>query len=136
MVDLVAWVEEDNKKLSQGVVYDRHRLISEPIYGPILRPSNLEPGFDDIGWLTNMLRLFYAKKPTIIYCLPPKHVVLGNIESLPRGATLRHASQIYDLYLTKASTDIGCGRAYHYDYTEGSGTLQGVIGTINRQEMF
>lgn len=134
MVDLKKWVEEDNKKLGQGVVYDRHRLISETIYGPILR-DHPEPGFDDLEWLASQMQWFYRKKPVIIYCLPPQYVVLDNASSLPRHATVEHARKIYRAYTARAAVDIGCGRAVHFDYTNPH-HLKPLMGYINREEMF
>lgn len=138
MVDLVKWVEEDNAKLGQGVVYDRHRLISEPIYGAILR-AQAEPGFDDIDWLERMMRQFYSKKPTLIYCLPPREVVKNNVfadrdNSVVRGDSGSVIERIYNLYVARAAVDVGCRRAYIYDYT--STPLKLIMGTINREEMF
>ena len=37
MVDLQEWVNEDLHAGLKRAIYDRHRLISEPIYGPVLR---------------------------------------------------------------------------------------------------
>jgi len=139
MVDLVQWVEENNQKLDQGVVYDRHRLISEPIYGPVLR-SQTEAGFEDIHWMTAQMRLFYAKKPVLIYCLPPRGIVKANAFSdddnrVVQGEDGRTLERIYDLYVARAAVDIGTSRAYLYDYTQ-PGALRGIMGTISREEMF
>lgn len=133
MVDLVKWVEDDNAKLSQGVVYDRHRLISETIYGPVLRDSP-QPGFDDIVWLEIQMRLFYGKKPTLIYCIPPWPVVAENAASLPASCTRSQAQDIYNLYVARAAVDVGCRRAVIYDYTLTP--VRVLMSYINREEMF
>src|ERR687883_686991 len=58
MVDLVQWTERNVSEGSQHTLFDRHRLISEPIYGAILR-DRFEPGFDDAKWLHEMMYRFY-----------------------------------------------------------------------------
>lgn len=135
MVDLVQWIEEDNAKLNQGVLYDRHRLISETIYGPILRDEP-QPGFDDIKWLGQQMSLFYGKKPVVIYCLPPWPVVMENQFSLPKGCTTQQARSIYNLYVARAAVDEAYKRAWIYDYTSSSMQLRALMGIINREEMF
>lgn len=122
MVDLRTWVEENTSKGFQPLIFDRHRLISEPIYGTILRDT-LEPGFDDKLWLHNMLYRFYAVQPVIIYCLPPFNVVWDNVMSHDdnkifhtKGKALQ---QIWALYLSKAATDhvMRPRLTFFYDYT-------------------
>lgn len=133
MVDLKAWTEVNVRHQHHGVVFDRHRLISEPIYGPILR-SQPEPGFDSLGWLNAMFQLFYANKPTIIYCLPNWAVVRQHQTNLPKGATEAQARKIYDLYLTRAGLDLALHRAVHYDFTEGSLHTKSILNYIRYNE--
>lgn len=135
MVDLVEWVEEDNKKLNQGVIYDRHRLVSEWIYGPIMR-GQPEPGFDDPVWLESQLRLFYAKKPLIIYCIPSLETVIHNVtDDAENSRVFRRIVAIWQGYVLRSSLDIACGRAYRYDYTKPS-QLRMIMGIVNREEVF
>ena len=65
MVDLQDWVSKDLQKGFGRRLYDRHRLISELIYGPAIR-GKMEPGFDDATWLTTKLYRFY---PVSALCL-------------------------------------------------------------------
>lgn len=137
MVDLKAWVENNVRQLNQGVVFDRHRLISETCYGPILRQGRTEPGFDDLGWLTAMMEFFYRSKPTIIYCIPPKSICVSyNAECWPTQTSPEQRDAIYDNYITRAAIDFGLLRAQHYDYTEGPNHLKSIMGYINREEYF
>jgi hypothetical protein len=121
MVDLQRWVHDNVTKGWQELIFDRHRLISEPIYGPALR-DRLEPGFSDLSWFYAMLEAFYACKPVVVYCLPPFEEVWDNVMSdennrifHQNGAALR---QIWCAYLNKACTDFAL-RNYTlvYDYT-------------------
>jgi hypothetical protein len=123
MTDLVEWVHENLRQGFQPKLYDRHRLISEPIYGPALR-NDLEQGFDDPLWLNEMLfRLYFRVKPVLIYCLPPFDEVWKNVMSDEDnsifhgwGGALKH---VYWAYFNKALTDhvLYNGSCWIYDYT-------------------
>lgn len=60
-----------------NVVYDRFPVISEGVYGPVLRGVNLF--HNSTEWLDALKRL---RNPFIIYCRPDAHVILnwGNNE--------------------------------------------------------
>jgi hypothetical protein len=121
MVDLREWVHENVRAGWQELIFDRHRLISEPIYGPVLR-EEFEPGFSSLSWFYAMLEKFYACKPVIVYCLPPFDVVWKNVMSdddnrifHTNGRALR---QIWSAYLNKACTDYALNKhIIIYDYT-------------------
>lgn len=121
MVDLRQWVHDNIQDGWQELIFDRHRLISEPIYGPVLR-DEFEPGFSDLGWFYAMLEAFYKIKPVIVYCLPPFELVWKNVMSdddnrifHKNGRALR---QIWSAYLNKACTDYALGKhIIIYDYT-------------------
>lgn len=120
MTDLVAWVEDNVKQGWQNVIYDRHRLISEPIYGPILR-NRPEPGFDDIRWLTEMTEKLYDSRPVIIYCLPTLTRVWKNILSSDDNKIFHldadKVGQIYWGYFNRAVYDNAVyDHAWVYDY--------------------
>jgi hypothetical protein len=123
MVNLVHWTERNVTEGFQPIIYDRHRLISEPIYGPILREYP-EPGFDDPMWLYEMNTKFYNFcTPVIIYCLPPVVAVINNIESDPDNRVVKSSiERIYALYANKAATEL-VHRPLHtfwYDYTSAA----------------
>jgi len=137
MVDLKRWVEEDvdpdmvsekvfNELPGEFVFYDRHRLISEPIYGPILRIRQYV-GFDDYKWLEKMLRCFRAQMPIIVYCLPPLPVVINNIRHDPDNTrVLERIEAIYTAYLTRAALDklsLWGSQVFIYDYTHPDPTM-------------
>ena len=52
------------------VIYDRHVLISEIVYGPLLRNKSV---FGNSNW--DLLFLMLKTHPLIIYCRPPKRKV-------------------------------------------------------------
>lgn len=106
LVDLRGWVD---KNLDQGRVpqiFDRHRLISETIYGPIVRGA-AQPGFADLSWLGPRLQRFYDLEPFIIYCLPSLETVKKNLSGDPDNvAVVRHAEALYQAYVSRISLDI------------------------------
>lgn len=126
MVDLQKWVDDDLDKGFQRVIYDRYRLISEPIYGPILRNKS-EAGFDKLSWLAPRLKRFYDLKPTIIYCLPPLETVLSNIDGdTDNIAVALRIRSIYSAYVAKAAADYSFAQTtiHVWDYVN-SPTIKG-----------
>lgn len=136
MVDLKLWVEENVDKGWHHMMYDRHRLISEPIYAPI--KSRLTPGFDDYAWMFNMLSEFYDTEPIIIYCLPAKPVVIRNVLTGDddNSAVEDVIDQVYQGYVFRAAYDISLGQAELYDYTHGGyeELLLKIEGMIRQRE--
>ena len=122
MVDLKDWTEKNLMEGFQATIFDRHRLISEPIYGPILRDTP-EPGFDDPYWFINMMYNLYDLEPIIIYCLPPYEVVYNNVKYDPDNKVVAGGLQmrlIWGAYYNKAVTEV-VHRPLHtmiYDYTQ------------------
>lgn len=120
MTDLVKWVEQNVDNGFQRVLFDRHRLISEPIYWPAIRPKPAH-GFDDMSWFYTQLRKFYQAEPIIIYCLPPLSVVWGNIQHDPenqRVADQDVITKIWAGYFNKAMTDlVNYKYSLLYDYS-------------------
>lgn len=122
MVDLKRWTEENVRAGFQNLIFDRHRLISEPIYGPVLRKIP-EPGFNDLEWFLDQITSFYLTRPVIIYCLPPFSVVWGNVmkddDNKIFHAEGEKLSLIYRSYVNKAVTDHSLrSRTWIYDYTD------------------
>lgn len=120
MVDLQTWVDQNLETGFQPIIYDRHRLISEPIYGPTLRGTSQEPGFSDVTWLAPRLRQFYELKPVIIYCLPPLEVVQANLKNDPDNTrVLDKIEAIYTAYVARIALDysLAPGKVYVWDYT-------------------
>ena len=118
MVNLQHWVEHNLSLGWQAVLFDRHRLISEPIYGSILR-NVFEPGFDDFEWLSAMYMKFYELKPIIIYCLPPYHTVRDNVRQDPDNKVVwQTIRKIYSCYVAQAARDAVVADALIYDYEQ------------------
>lgn len=122
MVDLKAWTENNVKLGFQATIFDRHRLISEPIYGPALRDTD-EPGFDDPVWFINMMYNLYDLDPVIIYCLPPFETVWQNVSNDPDNLVVANwhtLKSIWGAYYNKAVTEVVFRptSTLVYDYTQ------------------
>lgn len=125
LVDMQRWVDENLEQGFQGTLFDRHRLISEPIYGPAM--GRTLAGFDDVAWLGPRMKRFYQLEPIIIYCLPPKREVWMNIKEDPDNEVVRdHIGSIYDMYVARAAMDytLSPGLTKVWDYTR-SLTIEG-----------
>lgn len=130
LTDLVKWTEDNVAQGFQPTIFDRHRLISEPIYGPILKERQ-DPSFCDPSWLSQQLWLFYGCKPVIIYCLPDIRKVRANVarEDTDNSVVQGRIAAIYAAYVNRATLDFtrGVGRLYNYETTK----LDDLVGWIN-----
>lgn len=121
MTDLKVWVEENLAQGFQYRIFDRHRLISEFIYGPLLRQQQ-QPGFTDLTWSWLQLEKLYGEiRPFIIYCLPPLETVAENVylSGDENKVVLDHIEAMYTAYVHRASLDLihNRGRVIVWDYT-------------------
>lgn len=133
MVDLRVWVDENLDAGFQQLIFDRHRLISELIYGPIMRPQAPEPGFLDLTWLGPRMDRFYAIKPVIIYCLPSLRAVEDNVWDDPDNAAIRDKIRaIYQGYICRAAIDYHVHREnVHVWNYETSPQVHGLPGWLH-----
>lgn len=126
MVDLQEWVAEDVKKGPEPIIYDRYRLFSEAVYGPILRDT-AQPGFDQIMWFGyHFQTLIGNRQPLILYCLPPLEVVLANLDGDDDNkAVVDKARAIYSAYVAQAAmVHVLYPRTLLHDFTSGGSTEQ------------
>lgn len=69
--NLAAWVNNEFKVMDAAttcLVYDRHPVISEPIYGRIVR-DNPKPGFTPSPWLS-WANVGMQDRVFVIWCIP------------------------------------------------------------------
>lgn len=98
-------------------LYDRHPLISELIYGPIIR--NRLPGrFNDPTWLRMRVREL-ANRSVLVWCIPPLPNVQAELDVVGRvdmpGVDV-HLEALYSAYVAMRAVWPG-HRAYTHDYT-------------------
>lgn len=120
LVDLKDWVAQNLEDGFQYKIFDRHRLISEFIYGPLLRKEQ-QPGFDNIVWAySSLYNLYELVGPVVIYCLPPLETVRKNILGDHENAVVAdHIDAMYTAYVHRAALDWvrDPGKTIIWDYT-------------------
>lgn len=121
--DLMGWIDTDvMSDYTHKVIYDRHPLISEPIYGPAIRGSSK---LSDFHWLNTRMSFFLRRNPLIIFCLPPWEEVKANVEKNHEPNTphlrgvLRYSQAIYDMYVARAALNPAISQTWVWDYTSG-----------------
>lgn len=95
-------------------IYDRYPIISEPIYGPIVR-GGCRPGFTP-PWVSTC-RLMMYPRCVVVWCLPPMEVVGTNVRDTAEcqmPGVVRNISAIYRGY--EAVARAWPGLAYRWDY--------------------
>lgn len=120
--DLWAWVETDLIPMRAAIhntfpahIYDRHPVISEPIYGPIVRKSVREY-FDDLTFIRRVTNQIH-ETCIVVWCLTDLGTVTQNVfanakEQMP-GVTLNIA-KVHQAYMTAYFRWRGPKRQYDY----------------------
>ena len=97
-IDLAKWVDENLAKGFHPTLYDRYRLISEPIYGSVL-PRGLASEFADEEWLNSRLEKLRRIQPVIIFCQPGLDEVKKNVEhDLDNEVVAPYVDKLYYRY--------------------------------------
>jgi hypothetical protein len=128
---LMDWAYDDVCTMSEQPfsIYDRHPLISEYVYGPIVR-SKLPVGFNG-NTAHNLIRMM-AKQVLVVWCQPPIEVVRENLRMPPNrtsnqmAGVIEHHARIYNTYTTMRQ--YWPGDSMIYDYTKPD-ALDWVINT-------
>jgi len=120
MTDLRVWTERNVRLGFQELIFDRHRLISDPIYGPIMRMKSERPETYDYRWYSEVVQKFWAAQPLVIICLPPFKVVHKNLMDDPDNkAVYPYIDRIYRGYVSLTAQMMTLDRMiYVYDYTD------------------
>lgn len=118
---LKQWVEVDLRTWPRAAIYDRHRMISEPIYAPIMR-GRLADGFEDSIWFIRQYGMFWKYHPVVIYCIPPFDVVINNVmaEETENETISPFIASLYWLYHTDYCRNAGRSNVILWDYTQDS----------------
>lgn len=87
------WLGHSSKS-SLPIICDRHPLISERIYGPLLRGTDyVEKGIPGNG------RILRALVDRVIYCRPPNKVILEGVRKEKQlEGVVNHTVKLIDLY--------------------------------------
>ena len=119
MVDLREWVEDNlaRDRYNMNTIFDRHRLISEPIYS-VAMGGERDDRFWDLHWLKRSMDKFYDCEPFIVWCLPPYDVVVRNCEDDSNEFVRPFTKKIYRGYLAEMARWAGMPQGWQltYDY--------------------
>ncbi|QEQ93651.1 thymidylate kinase [Streptomyces phage Zuko] len=100
-------------------LFDRHPLISEPIYGLHVR-KNIQPEFLT-PWFSVAYRDFLAYDPLVIWCLPPFEAITVNVNpDRDMQGVWANMKRMYDCYTLESLRFPGTSMVYDYtlDATE------------------
>lgn len=116
VVSLIDWQRADSETMEDDPpgIYDRHPLISEPIYARFARFEDPQHPYDQAAWLRNCRRVM-AVDCYMVWCRPPIDVVYENIaksEQMPGVAM--GIRDIYNAYVSSAVEWPGPQSVYDY----------------------
>lgn len=114
--NLAAWVTREFLVMDgsvQPIVYDRHPVISEPIYGRIARDEP-QPGFSPSPWLSTQ-RLKLQERAYVIWCIPPlEQVMKGLTDNEQMPGVVDNIEALHQAYLNTSVNWNGPGIRYDY----------------------
>jgi len=116
--DLAEWVTEQfrwHEDTGMATIYDRHPIISEPIYGPAIR-NKTRPKFDDEAWI-RLVKAELYKTSVVVWCRPPIEVVSANVtDSMHEQmhGVLANIGRVYTEYTMAYFRWRGDKRMYNY----------------------
>lgn len=137
MTDLRVWTDDNLKRDFQDVIFDRHRLISDPIYRGVLGKHN--PRLYDPQWLAEALRKFVEIDPVIIFCMPPLEVIMLNLlDDDDNTVVVDHIERLYYGYAAewaKLNAWTELTSLFWYDYSNPFGETDKTLTKYLRQEL-
>ena len=134
LTDLRVWTDKNLRQGFQRVIFDRHRLISDPIYRAVFGNHNAK--LYDPRWLAGAMKQFANIDPIIIFCMPPLEVVALNLADDPDNTVV--AGDIEKIYYSYAASwcqfsawALEFSSLHWYDYSNPFGlTVDDLVKTI------
>lgn len=121
------WVDMVQMRAREGIILDRHQLISHLMYGPTMRRV-LYGNFQNVFWLNHRLELFWESKPIVVLCLPPLDEVKANLEVDEHKVAQADIEVFYWNYHAFLANHLHDDYLLHWDYTQGEyEELKGMI---------
>lgn len=121
IANLSEWVDDDLETMSrrEPSIYNRHPIISELIYGPLIR-GHLVGRFTSTPWV-RLAREVVAAHCLVVFCHPPFRVITENLERQGEAAHMPGVvKRAHKLYREYSRTIVGWrGTSITYDYTKG-----------------
>lgn len=128
------WVIQTLREKKKDIIYDRYFLISERVYGPIIRGEDV---FGDYTF--DLISLMLRKSPLIIYCRPSDETI-KNWGSRDQMAGVKN--NFHDLvtrydWIMSLIEEIACNSTliHPYDYTHpmAYSTVKSVVKTYLKE---
>jgi hypothetical protein len=117
VTDLHGWFNMDFSTMDSQPpsVYDRHPIISEPIYSRWARHVMPQPPFDSPAWVTRWSQSL-ANKALVVWCVPRIATVYDNVRKADQmpGVT-DHILDIYASYQRAVQNWPGVMATYNYE---------------------
>lgn len=121
--DQIEWIQNEINRTNTNVIYDRFPLISEQVYGPILRGGSK---FDDLpinhcmDYDEYARRVLHTLNPIIIYCRPSTMTISSTFherEQLEGTAkNLHEIINAYDILFHKMQISMKYDCIFTYDW--------------------
>lgn len=128
--DLASWVVNDTNLMPALVpsIYNRHPLVSEPIYAPVREVNKGLTGvWTNQAWLTAMRREV-SKHAVLVVCHPSYYVVSDNLIRSGRDAHMPGVMENRLHLYTEYATMVWPGPSIRYNYmTDTPDTLAELI---------
>jgi hypothetical protein len=138
LVNIRQWVNDNLQAGFQRTIFDRHRLISEPIYATAMG-GDREDHFWDWDWLSAAMRVFREIGPIVVWCLPLDfHFVNRNVLNDDNNRTVwLHIEKLYRGYMNAAAQGTYDGEAlYDPMKTDYAALLRHVQSQLNLRAGF
>lgn len=99
MVDIYDWTNKNLAAGFQKTIFDRHRLISEPIYS-VAMGGERDEKFWEPAWLGAALRSLQEIEPIVVWCVPSFRAVNRNVLADDENKTVwLHIEKIWRGYV-------------------------------------
>lgn len=124
VTDLVQYVQSEAhvaQTRGEHFLYDRHPLISEPIYGKMTR-GHTKIGFNLDDSSLNNERESFVHDNLVILCLPPTEAVVANVlnsSDIQMAGVMENITKIYEAYEKRSGllSSMRSDSLIEYDYT-------------------
>jgi hypothetical protein len=133
--NLSSWVVQDAQTmdLTGPWIYNRHPLISEPIYGHIRPTKAIVEPFNNSAWLSAYRRII-ARDCVVVICQPPwttvQQTLIDQGPDAHMPGVFENARELYEMYAAL----VWPGRAIRYDYTKDK--TESLIDSLTRMLVF
>lgn len=121
------WIVTALNEEDTHIIYDRFSVISESVYGVMLRGDSVFKNLSE-----DLLRLTLRKLPLIIYCRPPREAIFNWGERPQMDRVKENAASLLGRYDAAIEYILGLNNGQnviYYDYTQ-AGSLESLTKAV------